>query len=101
MIIKITNDDRPPIPNTLNQMGLNETYRQLKAIGWQSTGQMNPATETSVMRQGDVTISSLHKEGRRNTWLVEVAGFSQAVTGSAEEVTDQAEKFISNIKTEN
>jgi hypothetical protein len=78
------------IVNTLNLVGLSETYRQLKALGWTSTGEVHPVNRTSTLTLGPALIYSLHNLGQNRTWAIEVDGQSHQVTGSAAEITAAA-----------
>lgn len=75
------------IPNPANLLGLNECYRQLKALGWQSTNEVHPVARVSTFTLGSATI---HYDRTAKAWQIEVCGGTLTRTGDLAAITAEA-----------
>ena len=82
-------------PNPANLLGLNECYRQLKALGWQSTNEVHKTARTSTFTLGSAII---HYDRTAKAWQVEVAGGILQRTGDLAAITAEAQRLGEEAK---
>ena len=85
------------VPNVKggNPLAYNEGIRQLKLLGWQSTGQQHPEHNTSVLQLGECYIWKDAKQ--RYDWLLDTPTVGViGVDGNIANITEEAKKY-SNI----
>lgn len=78
--------NQAPIPNTLNLAGRSIAYKQLKALGWQATGDVHHRDRVSTFALGPATLR-IHAAKNR-VYLVEFNGTDYEFSGSPSDVTD-------------
>lgn len=72
--------------------GMNEAYRQLKALGWTSNREMHPIDRVPVFRLGPASIRRDRATVR--TWIVEIEGETFDAEGSLADITVHVKSLL-------
>lgn len=89
-----------PIFNTLNPIGLSETYRQLKALGWTSLHRQNRAAHASIFELDGAQIYSLHNLKKNRTFILTIDDQQHEITGTPEQITNTARELQAKTEAE-
>lgn len=85
-------------PNVSNPAGeaiaMSALYRELKSLGWQSTGKTHPVDKTSLLTLGSATIRR-NPNAAPGHWIVDVCGGETEATGSLEAITAYVVNLVS------